>query len=166
MRRGRIWVIVGGVAIAVIVAIASVGCRLGGDDSATSQEDYQAAVVNSRDRVEFALGRLPKAQTLDEFLERMDEAAETIDDTAGDLDDVNAPDDLADPHERLVDQLGQLATDIQGTADQARVPGFEDILQGAQGLNFESWDEINAILAELRRKGIEVEPLARQTTAG
>ena len=72
-------------------------------------------------------------------------------------------DDLADQHERLVDQLGQLAADIQGTADQARVPGFEDILPGSQGLNFESWDEINAILAELRRQGIEVEPLARQT---
>ena len=164
MRRGRTWVVVGAAAVAVIVAIAAVGCGLGGDDSATSQEDYQTAVVNSRDRVEFALGRLSKAQTLDEFLERMDEAAETIDDTAGDLDDVGAPSDLDDPHERLVDQLGQLAADIQGTADQARVPGFEDLLTGAQGLNFESWDEINAILAELRRQGIDVDPLARQRT--
>ncbi len=163
MRSGRIWVVVGAVAVATMVAIAAVGCGFGGDDSTTSQADYQTAVVNTRDRVEFALGRLSKAQTLDEFLERMDEAAETIGDTAGDLDDVNAPDDLTDPHERLVDQLGQLAADIQGTADQARVPGFEDILQGAEGLNFESWDEINAILAELRRQGIEVDPLARQS---
>ena len=84
---------------------------------------------------------------------RMDEAADTIDDTAGDLDDAGAPSDLADPHERLVEQLGQLAADIQGTADQARIPGYEDILQGAAGLNFESWDEINAILAELRETG-------------
>ncbi len=165
MRSGRIWVVIGAVAVAAMVAIAAVGCGFGGDDSATSQGEYQTAVVNSRDRVEFALGRLSKAQTLDEFLERMDEAAETIDDTAGDLDDVNAPDDLADPHERLVDQLGRLATDIQGTADQARVPGFEDILQGAAGLNFESWDEINAILAEKGAQGIEVDPLSRQSTS-
>ena len=95
----------------------------------------------------------------------MDEAADTIDDIAGDLDDHGAPDDLTDQHERLVDQLEQLAADIQGTADQARVPGFEDILQGAAGLNFESWDEINAILAELRRQGIEVEPLVPLTTS-
>ncbi|CAN5249634.1 hypothetical protein BH20ACT13_BH20ACT13_12610 [soil metagenome] len=164
MRRGRTWLVVGSVAVAALVAIAVVGLALGGDESTTSQGEYQIAVVNSRDRVEFALGRLSKAQTLDEFLERMDEAAETIDDTAGDLDDLGAPSDLASPHERLVDQLGQLAADIQGTADQARLPGFEDILQGAQGLNFESWDEINAILAQLRRQGIEVEPLARQRT--
>ena len=155
----------GAVAAVVIVAVAAIGLARGDDESALSQAAYETAVVNSRDRVEFTLGRLSKAQSLEEFLERMDEAAGTIDDTAGDLDDLGAPDDLADPHERLVDQLGQLAADIQGTADQARVPGFEDILQGAQGLNFESWDKINGILAELRRQGIEVDPLARQTTS-
>ena len=164
MRRGRTWLVVGVFAVAAIVAIAVVGLALGGDDGPTSQDEYQVVVVNSRDRVAFALGRLSKAQTLDEFLTRMDEAADTIDDTAGDLDDAGAPSDLADSQERLVEQLRQLADDIQGTADQARTPGFEDILQGAQGLNFESWDEINAILAELRRQGIEVDPLARQTT--
>ena len=165
MRSGRTSVVIWAVAVAAVVAIVAVGCGLGGDDSATSQEDYQTAVVNSRDRVEFALGRLSKAQTREAFLERMDEAAETVDDAAGDLDDLGAPSDLADPHERLVDQLGQLAADIQGTADQARVPGFEDIFQGAAGLNFESWDKINAILAEFRRQGIEVDPLAPQTTS-
>ena len=150
--------------VVAIVAIVAVGLVLGDDDSSTSQEDYQTAVVNTRDRVDFALGRLPKAQTLEELLDRMDEAAETIDDAAGDLDNLAAPTELTSPHERLVDQLGQLAADVQGTADQARVPGFEDILNGAAGLNFDSWDKINAILMELRRQGIEVEPLARQST--
>ena len=157
---------VGGIAVAAIVATAVFGCGFGGDDSSTSQADYQIAVVNTRDRVDFALARLSKAMTLDEFLDRMDEAAETVDDAAGDLDDLGAPRRLADPHERLVDQLGELATDLQGTADQARVPGFEDILLGAKGLNFESWDEINATLADLHQQGIRVEPLARQTTTG
>ena len=150
--------------VVAIVAVVAVGLALGDDDSSTSQEDYQTAVVNTRDRVDFALGRLSKAQTLEDLLDRMDEAAETIDDAAGDLDNLAAPTELTSPHERLVDQLGQLAADVQGTADQARVPGFEDILNGAAGLNFESWDKINAILMELRRQGIEVEPLARQST--
>ena len=38
MRRGRIWVVVGGVAVAALVAIAAVGCGFGGDDSETSTE--------------------------------------------------------------------------------------------------------------------------------
>lgn len=164
MRSGRTWVVIGAVAVAAIVAVVAVGLVLGDDESSTTQEDYQTAVVNTRDRAEFALGRLSKAQSLEELLERMDEAAETIDDAAGDLDDVAPPTELESPHERLVDELGQLAADVQGTADQARVPGFEDILDGAAGLNFESWDKINAILAELRTQGIAVEPLARQST--
>ncbi len=165
MRSGRTWLVIGAVAAVGVVALVAVGLLLGDDERSTSEGEYQTAVVNTRDRVDFALGRLSKAQTLEELLDRMDEAAETIDDASGDLDDLAAPSDLASPHERLVDQLGQLAADVQGTADQARVPGFEDILSGAAGLNFESWDEINAILAELRRQGIEVDPLARQSTS-
>ncbi len=155
---------IGAVAVLAIVAVVAVGLALGDDKTSTTQADYQTAVVNTRDRVDFALGRLSKAQTLEELLDRMDEAAETIDDAAADLGDLAPPNELESPHERLVDQLGQLAVDVQSTADQARVPGFEDILSGAAGLNFESWNKINAILAELRRQGIEVEPLARQST--
>ena len=60
--------------------------------------------------------------------------------------------------------LESLATDVQGIADQLRVPGFEDILQGSEGLNFPSWDKVNNVLVELRRLGIDVEPLSRHTT--
>ncbi|MDQ3379736.1 MAG: hypothetical protein M3546_05380 [Actinomycetota bacterium] len=164
MRSGRTWVAIGAVAVAATVAIVAVALVFGDDESSTSKGEYQTVVANTRDRVDFALGRLSKAQTLEELLDRMDEAAETIDDSAGDLGGVAPPTELESPHERLVAELGQLAADVQGTADQARVPGFEDILNGAAGLNFESWDKINAILAELRRQGIEVEPLARQST--
>jgi hypothetical protein len=164
MRTGRKWLVVAVVAVAAVVAAAIVGLALGGDGEPTSKAAYGSAIVNTRDRVDFSLGRLSKARSLEELLDRMDEAAETIDDAAGDLDDLTPSEALEDPHERLVRQLRQLATDVQGTADQARVPGFEDILQGAQGLEFPAWDAINSIFAELRRQGIEVQPLARKTT--
>ena len=57
-----------------------------------------------------------------------------------------------------------MATDIQGTADQARVPGFEDLFQGAGGLNFETWDAINENLAAMEEAGVVVAPLSRKTT--
>ena len=72
---------------------------------------------------------------------------------------------LADEHERLVEQIGVLAGDVQGTADQLRVPGFEDILTGAQGLNFESWDEINAVLVKMKGQGVVVPLLSRHETS-
>ena len=66
----------------------------------------------------------------------MDEAAAVIDKAAGELDDTTAPAGLESPNGRLVAHLGTLATDVQGIADQLRVPGFDDILQGAEGLDF------------------------------
>jgi hypothetical protein len=91
----------------------------------------------------------------------MDEAAKTIDAAAGDLDGVTPPKSLEDEHGRLVGKLQALSADVQGTADQAREPGFEDLLLAADGLNFDSWNEINAILEELREQGVEVQPLSR-----
>jgi hypothetical protein len=164
MRRG-IWVVVGAVVAAVAIAVAVVGLALGGSEGTTSVEEYEVVVVNTRDRTDFALGRLSRAQSLEELLERMDEAAAAIDGAAGNLDDDGAPDAFEDENEDLVRELHSLAEDVQGTADQARVPGFEDLLLGAGGLDFESWDKVNAIFAKLRRQGIAVQPLSRHTTA-
>lgn len=94
----------------------------------------------------------------------MDEAAAVIDKTAGELDDTTAPADLESQNVRLVAQLESLSTDVQGIADQLRVPGYEDILQGAKGLDFPHWDSVNNVLGELRELGIDVEPLSRHTT--
>jgi hypothetical protein len=94
----------------------------------------------------------------------MDEAAAVIDKSAGELDDTTAPAGLESQNGRLVVQLESLAADVQGIADQLRVPGFDDILQGSEGLNFPSWDKVNSVLVELRRLGIDVEPLSRHTT--
>ena len=164
MRRG-IWVVVGAVVAAVAIAVAVVGLALGGSEGTTSVEEYGVVVVNTRDRTDFALGRLSRAQSLEELLERMDEAAAAIDGAAANLEDEGAPDTFEDENEDLVRELHSLADDVQGTADQARVPGFEDLLLGAGGLDFESWDKVNAIFAKLRAQDIAVEPLSRHTTS-
>ena len=40
------------------------------------------------------------------------------------------------------------------------MPGYEDLLN-SEGLSFESWVEINKILASLSKRGIAVAPLKR-----
>jgi hypothetical protein len=167
MWTGRTWLFLAAAVVATVAAVALVGLALGGGSGeATTKADYRAAIVNTRDRIDFSLGRLSKAQSLEELLERMDEASATIDDAGNDLDDLGSPAALEDHHERLVEQIESLAVDIQGTADQARTPGFQDLLNGAAGLDFPAWDAINAIFAELRRQGIDVEPLARKAATG
>ena len=162
-KRGT-WLVIAAVAAAVAIGVGVVGFALGGSDQPSSSAEYEAVVVQTRDRVDFVLGRLSTAQSLEELLTRMDEAAKTIDASAGDLDEVTPPEALEDEHGRLVHQLEALSADVQGTVNQAREPGFENILLGAKGLNFPSWDAINAILRELQKLGIDVEPLSRHAT--
>jgi hypothetical protein len=161
----RTWLAIAVVAVLVAGGVVLAGLALGGGESQSSTAEYQVAAVQARDRVDFALGRLSKAQSIDELLERMDEAAASVDDAARELEDNSPPEALADEHARLVDQLGVLANDVQATADQARVPGFEEILFSGQGLNFESWDRINTVFVTMKEQGVVVPPLSRHTTS-
>jgi hypothetical protein len=164
MKSRWSWAGIAGVTIAALIAAVVLGRAIAGGSEPSSRADYQVAVVTARDRVDFALGRLSKAKSLDELTTRMDEAAAVIDKTAGELDDTTAPADLETQNGRLVADLESLATDVQGIADQLRVPGYDDILQGAEGLNFPHWDSVNNVLVVLRGLGIDVEPLSRHTT--
>jgi hypothetical protein len=159
------WLVVGAVVASVAIAVAVVGLALGSDDGPSSTEDYEAAVLNARDRTDFALGRLSRAQSVEELLERMDEAAAAIDGAAGDLADETPPAEFEDETDGLVKHLEVLGQDIQATADQARVPGYEELIFSGGGFDFESWDEINATLAKLRKQGIVVPPLSRHATS-
>ncbi len=142
-------------ALLAALVLVSAGCGGGGTPS---NEDYAKAVVLNRNRADFVLGRITRAQSMDELLTRMDEAAAVIDKSAGDLEDTGAPDDFQPEADNLVKWLRQLSVDIQATADQARTPGFEGLLtgEGLQGLSFDSWDQVNKALAGLAGKGIQV----------
>jgi hypothetical protein len=135
-----------------------VGC---GGDSAPSVADYSAAVVQARDRVDFALERVTTADSAEELLNRMDEAAVVIDGAASELDDVGAAEGFDGETSKLVGALYQLSTDLEAFAHDARQPGGEVLLLGGPGLNFDSWDDANEALASLREQGIEVEPIGR-----
>lgn len=124
-------------------------------------QELERSIVSTRDRVDSALARITQAQSKDELLERMQEAAVAIAGAAGDLDPDGAPADYEGDVAELVDSLRQLAVDLEATAEQIGEAGFGDLLTGAKGLSFESWDRVNLALASLKRKGIEVVPLER-----
>jgi len=146
------------VPLLVSVAVLAFGC---GENGESSVQEFERSIVATRDRVDFALARITRAQSRDELLVRMDEAADAIDDAAGDLEGVDTPRDYESEAGKLVDSLSQLAFDVQATADQIRQPGFGELLTGTRGFSFESWDKVNLALAGLMGKGIEVTLLER-----
>ena len=145
--------------LALCAALIAVGC---GGGSGNSTEDFQASVVETRNTVDGALAHItnnPSSQ--EELLQRMEGAATKVDAAAESLSRKEAPEGMADEQEKLVTSLRQLGVDLSQTADQIRQPDFGGILQGTQGLSFESWEDANAALAQLKQQGIEVEPLGR-----
>ena len=122
------------------VAVLLAGC--GGGGGQPSVREYEAAVVSARDRTDYALARITRAQSKDELLNRMDDA-------------------YAADNDKLVMRLHGLANDVGLTADQVRLPGQENFLAGARGLSFENWDKVNLALASLVGEGIHVQLLGR-----
>ncbi len=157
-RSGLLTLVVAAVVAAVVVIV---GIVVLGDDGTTSRQDYQVAVVNARDRVDFAYGRIARSQSPEELIERLDEAAVVVGDTASDLDDKGAPEGLDAENARLVVALRAFSDVLAGSAAQFKDPTFAGTLPGITSLSFPEWDKVNTALAELAEQGIEVEQLAR-----
>ena len=145
--------------LALLASLVAAGCGGGGGNST---EDFQSSVVETRDTVDGALAHITDNPSgKEELLQRMDQAATTIDAAAESLDRKDAPEEMADDQQKLVTAYRQLAVDLSSTADQLRQPDFGGALQNAEGLSFESWEHANAALAELKKQGVEVQPLGR-----
>jgi hypothetical protein len=146
--------------LVLLLAIGLVASSCGGSGE-PSTEEFSDAVVLNRNRTDFVLARITRAQSLEELFSRMDEAASVISKAADELDETGAPSDYQPEADNLVKWLRQLSVDIQATADQARIPGFEGLITQSNALSFDSWDRVNKALAGLAGKGIQVSILQR-----
>lgn len=147
--------------VVLLAAAALLASGCGGGSSSATLAEYQESVVTTRDRVDFALARITRAKSKEEFLNRMDEASAAIDNAASDLDDGGVAEGFEDETGKLSDALHQLSVDLSATASDIRQPDFRGLVTGAQGLSFESWDDANRALASLVGQGIEVDLIAR-----
>src|SRR5215211_3815615 len=142
--------------LAVLAAVLAAGC--GG----SSRDDFESSVVDSRNTVDGALTHITdNPSSKEELLNRMEQAGITIDKAADGLDEEKPPDGLEADRDKLVRAYRQLAVDVSTAAEELRKPEFQNLVQGAQGLSFESFNQANGVLVKLRKQGIDVEPLGR-----
>jgi hypothetical protein len=145
--------------LAVVTAFGA-GCG-GSEGGQPTMAEFEAAVVQARDRVDFALARIPKAKSFEEYTNRMEEAAVVIEDAADDLEEVGAAENLEPETKMLISALNELSVDYDSTAEQLRET--PEILAGSVGLSFDSWDKANRALAGMVGKGVDVTVLQRHT---
>ena len=148
--------------LVLLLALGLVASACGGSGE-PSVDEFSDAVVLSRNRTDYVLGRITRAQSLEELFKRMDEAAATISKTADELEETGAPSDYQPEADDLVKWLRQLSVDVQATADQARMPGFEGLITQTNAISFDSWDQVNKALAGLAGKEIKVTILQRHS---
>jgi hypothetical protein len=146
--------------LVLLLSVGLVATACGGSGEPSVQE-FEDAVVLNRNRTDFVLARITRAQSLDELFTRMDEAAATISKSADELAETGAPSDYQPEADNLEKWLRQLSVDVQATADQARIPGFEGLITQTNAISFDSWDKVNKALAGLAGKGIQVTILQR-----
>lgn len=149
-----------GVAVAAAFAVAVAVTLLGGSGP-SSREDYQASVVNARDRVDFALVRITRSQSTEELIERIDEASVVIGNTASDLDDAGVAEGFEGLNTRLLRTLRSFSDELASTAEQFRDPTFAPAITGITSLSFPQWNALNKVLAQLEQQGLDVEQLPR-----
>jgi hypothetical protein len=145
------------IALLAALALLSTGCGGGDGGDRPTLEEYEAAVNNTRDRVDFALARITKAESQEEVLDRMDEAAVSIDAAASDLEDEGSPEEFDEETEKLTTSLHQLSTDLEAVSHDVR----NQIVEAPKALNFESWDQANLALAALIGDGLDVKLIER-----
>lgn len=146
--------------VAVAAAFALAGCGGSSSPEPPTTAEFEESVGSTRDRVDFALSRITKAKSKEEFLNRMDEASAAIDDAASSFADAGAPDEFADEADDLATSLDQLSVDLAATAADIRNPelGLGEL---PSGLNFESWDKANLALAAMIGDGLDVKLIGR-----
>jgi hypothetical protein len=163
-RTQRLAILVG---VAVVAAFAvAVGIRAFGGPGTATKAEYRATIVNVRNRVDYAYGRIATPANTDQPLqervaERLDEASATIAATANDLDNASVAPGFQDLNTQLVDKLREFSNALANTAAQFRDPAFEGALSGLNSLGFTQWDDVNGILAKMNEQGLKVEALKR-----
>jgi hypothetical protein len=143
--------------VALLAALAAGVSACGGDDS-SELEDYEAIVVDTRNRVEVAFAGISEAQSREDFSKRMEEASVAINRAVDDLREAEIAEGFEDETATLRKALRQLAADLEGTAQQLRLTPE---LFNARGISFEGWTKANQVFASLSKQGIQVRPLER-----
>lgn len=143
-------------AVLTILSLALLaGCGGGG----ASEEEFQADIVEARDRVDDALEQVTNATSVDDLLARLRIAAAEVQSAAEDVAEADAPDDLQDEERALANTLRDFSAEIVATANT--LEELEGAAEETRGLDFKGWEAVQKRLGELRAAGIEVPNLER-----
>ena len=144
---------------ATTLAALALALLAGGCGGGASQEDFQVEVVAARDRVDSALEQVTHASSVDDLLARLRIAAAEVRSAATDVSEAEAPGELEDERRKLENTLRAFSQELVATV--TTLEALEGGAAATRGLDFENWTKTQAVLAELRKAGVQVRALER-----
>ena len=153
--------VLGGAVLVAAFAIAVAVAALDSGRGTATRAEYAETVSNTRDRIDFALVRITRSGSQEELIERIGEASTAVGAAGDDLGEADVATGFESLHDRLVSTLDDFSSELAGTAAQFEDPTFAPNLQGINSLGFLEWENVNRILADMKKKGLRVEPLER-----
>lgn len=144
---------------ATALAALALALLAGGCGGGASKEDFQVEIVAARDRVDSALEQVTHASSVDDLLARLRIAAAELRSAATDVAEADAPGELEDTKQKLATTLRAFSEELVGTV--TTLEEFEGAAAETKGFDFENWTKTQAVLAELRKAGVQVRALER-----
>ena len=151
MRRPGLRTLAAAAALAVALIA---GCGGG-----ASKEEFQADMVEARDRVDEALEQVTHSSSVEDLFARLRIAGAEIRSAATDVAEADAPDGLDDEERALATTLRAFSDEIISTVNT--LEELEGAAAQTRGLDFAGWVETQKRLAALRKAGIQVRPLEK-----
>jgi hypothetical protein len=124
-----------------------------------SEEEFQADMVDARNRVDDALEQVTNATSVQDLLARLRIAAAEVRSASTDVSEADAPDELQDEERALATTLRAFSDEIAATV--ATLEELEGAAAETRGLDFDGWVATQKRLEELRKAGIDVPNLQR-----
>jgi hypothetical protein len=142
--------------ILAVAALIAVGCSFGGGG-----EDFEQEVVSARDTADSSFAYIKRPESTEDLVRRLRTSRDRLNRVSTSLAATEAPDDLTDEHERLVTALGAMSKEMDGFANSIElvIEGQDQSQAPVETLVFDSWDQVQNVLTELRSEGVDVEPL-------
>ena len=149
-----------------VVAIAGCGGDGGGNGAALSKEDYEEAMQALQADLQSSSEELQQAfsdpQDIPAMTAGLNQAADIFDDASASLDEIEPPEDVADPHQVMVDKTASAANEIREFADTVENASLAELTeQLPEFQNIAEFGELETAVADIQEAGTTSAAAAR-----
>ena len=145
--------------LASVIAVA--GCGGGGGGGALSKAEYEQQMQALQAKLSSTADQLTSAfsnpSDIDAMTKGLRDAADLLDEASSGLADISPPEDVADPHQSLVENSAAAADKIREFADKIENAPLAELQQSlSEFQNIEEFGPLETAVSDIKAKGYDI----------